>query len=44
MNRLGKKKKVLSLLFLVGWITLGVMSALDVLEQLDLYYAARGQR
>ena len=44
MNRLGKKKKVLSLLVLAGWITLGVMSALDVLEQLDLYYAARGQR
>jgi len=27
MNRIGKKKKILSLLFLIGWITLGVMSA-----------------
>lgn len=34
MNRLGKKKMVLSLMFLVGWIALGITSALDVNEQL----------
>ena len=35
MNRLPKKKKLLSLAFLLGWITLGVMSALDVVTQLE---------
>ena len=35
MNRLPMKKKVLSLMFLLGWIVLGIMSALDVNKQLD---------
>ena len=35
MNRLPEKKKRLSLAFLLGWITLGVMSALDVVTQLE---------
>lgn len=35
MNRLPKKKKMLSLAFLLGWITLGVTSALDVIAQLE---------
>ena len=35
MNRLPQKKKMLSLAFLLGWITLGIMSALDVSKQLD---------
>ena len=35
MNRRPMKKKLLSLAFLLGWITLGVMSALDVVTQLD---------
>ena len=34
MNRLPAKKKTLSLAFLMGWITLGVVSALDVTTQL----------
>ena len=34
MNRLPTKKKTLSLAFLMGWITLGVVSALDVNTQL----------
>lgn len=34
MTRNATKKKVLSLQFLLGWITLGVMSSLDVSEQL----------
>jgi len=34
MNRLPTKKKILSLQFLLGWITLGVMSSLDVSKQL----------
>ena len=33
MNRLPKKKKILSLAFLIGWIILGIMSSLDVMEQ-----------
>jgi hypothetical protein len=37
MNRLATKKKVLSLIFLLGWITLGVMSSLDVCTQLGTY-------
>ncbi|KAL3922558.1 MAG: hypothetical protein SGILL_002143 [Bacillariaceae sp.] len=36
MNRHPKKKMVLSLFFLLGWIALGVMSSLDILAQLDL--------
>mmetsp|Transcript_71582 Transcript_71582/g.128868 ORF Transcript_71582/g.128868 Transcript_71582/m.128868 type:complete len:521 (-) Transcript_71582:74-1636(-) len=39
MNRLDTKKKILSLLFVSGWITLGVVSALDVQTQL----AAQGE-
>lgn len=35
MNRLPEKKKMLSLAFLLGWITLGVTSALDVVAQLE---------
>jgi len=35
MNRNGQKKMILSLMFLVGWLTLGVMSSLDVSKQLD---------
>ena len=35
MNRVPDKKKMLSLAFLVGWIILGVTSALDVITQLD---------
>ena len=35
MNRLPAKKKTLSLAFLMGWITLGVVSALDVTTQLQ---------
>jgi hypothetical protein len=35
MNRLPAKKMKLSLMFLLGWITLGIMSALDVTEQLE---------
>jgi len=35
MNRLPDKKKMLSLAFLVGWISLGVTSALDVAAQLE---------
>ena len=35
MNRLPQKKKMLSLAFLLGWITLGVTSALDVVSQLE---------
>lgn len=34
MNRNPKKKKMLSLMFLIGWILLGIMSALDVTSQL----------
>ena len=34
MYRKDNKKKLLSLMFLAGWITLGVCSALDVIEQL----------
>ena len=34
MNRLPKKKKILSLAFLIGWIVLGIMSSLDVMEQI----------
>ena len=37
MNRLPTKKKILSLQFLLGWITLGVMSSLDVSKQLGKY-------
>jgi hypothetical protein len=33
MNRTPKKKMILSLMFLLGWIVLGVMSALDVTDQ-----------
>jgi len=35
MNRIDKKKKMLSLMFLLGWISLGILSALDVTDQLD---------
>ena len=35
MNRNPQKKKILSLLFLLGWIVLGIMSSLDVTKQLD---------
>ena len=35
MNRNPDKKKKLSLMFLLGWIVLGVMSALDVNDQLN---------
>jgi len=35
MNRNDKKKKILSLCFLLGWIVLGIMSGLDVTKQLD---------
>ena len=35
MNRLPAKKKMLSLAFLIGWICLGVTSALDVVAQLE---------
>jgi len=35
MMRKDKKKKMLSVVFLLGWITLGIMSALDVTKQLD---------
>ena len=35
MNRRPKKKKALSLAFLVGWIILGILSALDVGTQLN---------
>lgn len=34
MNRLPSKKKMLSLLFLLGWISLGILSSLDVKQQL----------
>jgi len=34
-NRNPQKKTILSLMFLVGWIVLGVMSSLDVTTQLD---------
>merc|ERR1712117_21492 len=34
MNRLPKKKKILSLAFLIGWIVLGIMSSLDVMQQI----------
>jgi hypothetical protein len=37
MNRLKGKKMVLSLLFLLGWISLGVLSALDIIDQLQAY-------
>lgn len=33
MYRDPKKKKMLSLMFLIGWILLGIMSALDVINQ-----------
>merc|ERR550539_957005 len=33
-NRLPDKKKMLSLGFLIGWILLGIMSSLDVTDQL----------
>lgn len=36
-NLLKEKKKMLSLLFVIGWISLGVTSALDVTEQLQAY-------
>merc|ERR1711865_1171380 len=36
MNRSGSKKMKLSLMFLIGWITLGVLSALDILTQTDM--------
>ena len=35
MNRRPKMKKILSLLFLLGWIALGVTSSLDVMIQLE---------
>ena len=35
MNRVAKKKGILSIMFLLGWITLGIVSALDVTKQLD---------
>ena len=35
MNRRPMKKKLLSLTFLLGWISLGVLSALDVVTQLE---------
>lgn len=35
MNRIADKKMKLSLAFLIGWITLGIMSALDVSKILD---------
>ena len=38
MHRLPTKKKNLSVQFLLGWITLGVMSALDVSKQLGGTY------
>ena len=35
MNRIPKKKKILSLAFLLGWILLGIMSSLDVMQQIN---------
>jgi len=35
MKRLGGKKKMLSVMFLLGWITLGVVSALDTAHQVQ---------
>ena len=35
MNRNAAKKKYLSIGFLIGWITLGIMSSLDVSKYLD---------
>eukprot|EP00240_Pyramimonas_obovata_P000862 CAMPEP_0118927960 /NCGR_PEP_ID=MMETSP1169-20130426/5323_1 /TAXON_ID=36882 /ORGANISM="Pyramimonas obovata, Strain CCMP722" /LENGTH=574 /DNA_ID=CAMNT_0006869843 /DNA_START=228 /DNA_END=1952 /DNA_ORIENTATION=+ len=37
MYRKDKKKKMLSLMFLLGWISLGIMSSLDVVYQLHGY-------
>jgi len=39
MNRKPTNKTVLSLMFLTGWIVLGVMSSLDVTTQLDDIFA-----
>jgi len=35
MNRLATKKTILSLMFLFGWIALGIMTSLDVTQQLN---------
>eukprot|EP00959_Pyramimonas_sp_CCMP1952_P364907 7641409-Pyramimonas_sp.AAC.1 len=35
MKRKAKKKMILSLMFLIGWISLGITSSLDVIDQLN---------
>jgi len=44
MTRNGPKKKKLSLIFLLGWITLGVMSGLDVASDKNLDKSHAGSR